>query len=70
MIILTYLNKLVSSLYDKSIPNEENLALALFIFCVILLLSSVNTITYFIILVSLDNKTIQKWTSQLNLLVR
>jgi len=59
MIILTYLNKLVSSLQDENIPNEGKIALGLFIFCLILLLSYINTMTYFIILIVLDNKSVQ-----------
>jgi len=44
MIILTYLNKLVSSLKNENISNEGKLALALFVFSIILFLSYVNTI--------------------------
>lgn len=67
MIILTYLNKLITSLQDEAIPNEGKLALALFIFSIILLLSYLNTITYFIILIALDNKTVQNWINQWNI---
>ena len=67
MFILNYLNKLVTSLYDESIPGEGKLALALFMLCIILLLSYINTIFYFIILISLDNKTVQNWINQWDL---
>jgi len=46
MIILTYLNNLVSSLQDSNIPDEGKLALALFIFAIILLLCKYNNLFY------------------------
>lgn len=59
MIILTYLNKLVFSLQNENIPDQAKLALALFIFCIILLLSYINIIIYFTIRVNFFNKTFQ-----------
>jgi hypothetical protein len=59
MIILNYLKTLLTNLHNDSIPNQGKLAVGLFILTLILLISYLNTITYFIILINLDNKTVQ-----------
>lgn len=64
MIILTYLNSLISTLQDDNFPWQGKLALALFILSVILLLSFSNILIYFIILISLENKSVQHWINQ------
>ena len=57
MIILTYLNSLISRLQDANFPWEGRLALALFIFSVILLVSFSNIIIYFIVLITMEKKS-------------
>jgi hypothetical protein len=64
MILFNYLNELISKLYDENIPEIGRLALAVFIFSLILLISYLNTMAYFIILLALENKTIQNWVNQ------
>lgn len=64
MIIINYFYKLVSNLQNENIPKEEKLVLALFIFSIILLLSYLNTRTYFLILIIFFNKTVQDLINQ------
>lgn len=64
MIILNYLKNLLTNLYNDTIPNQGKLALGVFILCLILLISYLNTITYFLILINLDNKTVQNWINR------
>nr|YP_009487220.1 hypothetical protein [Russula abietina]AWB36122.1 hypothetical protein [Russula abietina] len=64
MIILTYLNKLMDSLYDENIPEIGRLALDVYIFCVILFFSYLNIMANLRILISLDNKSIQNWRNK------
>jgi hypothetical protein len=59
MILLNYLKTLLTNLQNDSIPNQGKLALGLFILTLILLISYLNTIAYFIILINLDNKRVQ-----------
>jgi hypothetical protein len=59
MILLTYLNKLVKSLQDENIPDEGKLALALFIFSVILFISFSNIMLYFIVSLKFEHKIVQ-----------
>ena len=66
MILLNYLNGVITSLKDENFPDDGKLALSLFILSLILLFSYLNTITYFIILINLDNKTVQNWINQNN----
>jgi F0F1-type ATP synthase membrane subunit a len=58
MILLTYLNKLVKSLQDENIPEEGKLALALFIFSVILFISFSNIMLYFIVSLKFEHKIV------------
>jgi hypothetical protein len=64
MIILTYLNNLISNLQNDNFPIQGKLALALFVLCAILLVSFINIIIYFLILLNLDNKWIQNKLNQ------
>lgn len=65
MIILTYLNSLISNLQNENIPVQGRLALAVFILCTVLLISFINITIYFVILLNLENEWIQdkiiKW---------
>jgi hypothetical protein len=68
MIILTYLNKLITNLQDGNIPDQGRLALSLFILCVILLISFTNILIYFLILLNLENKLVQNKINQWTML--
>jgi len=59
MFILNFLNKLIHNLQDENIPQEGRIALAIFILSLVLLVSYLNTMVYFIILISLGSETIQ-----------
>lgn len=56
--------ELANNLDNDTIPNQGKLALGVFILCLILLISYLNTITYFLILINLDNKTVQNWINR------
>ena len=56
MIILEYLNYLFNYLQDGSLPWEVRVAIGLFIMCSVLLLSIINIINYFLILIFFENK--------------
>ncbi len=64
MFILNFLNKLIHNLQDENIPQEGRIALAIFILSLVLLVSYLNTMVYFIILISLGSETIQNWINQ------
>lgn len=66
MIIIAYLNKLITSLQDENIPNEGKLALALFIFSVILFINFSNIMIYFLTLLSFEQKILPKWVNKIN----
>jgi hypothetical protein len=60
MIILNFLNKLINSLNDESIPDEGRLAIALFILSFISLMCFINVLFYFFALYIVDSKFIEE----------
>lgn len=64
MNILEYLKSILNKIYDESLPDEVRIAIGLFILSTILLLSFMNIIIYFIILIIFDNKRIQEWMNK------
>ena len=60
IILLEYLQTMLNKMYDESLPDEVRIAIGLFILCTILLLSFINIIIYFIVLIIFDNKRIQE----------
>lgn len=60
MIYLEYLRNLLSHLQDENLPVECRLAVGTFVLCFILLLSFLNIITYFTVIICFDHKLIQE----------
>ena len=62
MFLLEYFNKISTYLENDSIPALGRLALGNFILCSLLLLSFINIVTYFMIIIGLDsnNKLLNK----------